>query len=243
MLTPGAIVAKEPERFGITNVRPVEGSDIVRVLQYDEPVTEAAQAEVAQAKAGLNPGTTTVRGWAAPTPRTRSSTTTATARRCAASSPTTGSGTTPTTRPSSSRTAPSWTATTRRSGGVPSDPVRRAGRRPRRPAGGPAPVPPDRRPGVRTQPQQPAFPGSLQRAAHPRRGATPALDRRTDGRRPGLADLHRTAPDPQASTPTPPEPRADPARGALRRCPAPVPCAGALRRCPAPVPCAGALRR
>ncbi|MFG1743169.1 B12-binding domain-containing radical SAM protein [Micromonospora chalcea] len=56
MLTPGAIVAKEPDRFGITNVRPVEGSDIVRMLRYDEPVTEAAQAEVARAKADLNPG-------------------------------------------------------------------------------------------------------------------------------------------------------------------------------------------
>lgn len=56
MLTPGAIVAKEPERFGISNVRPVEGSDIVRVLRYDEPVTEAAHDEVMRAKSTLNPG-------------------------------------------------------------------------------------------------------------------------------------------------------------------------------------------
>jgi hypothetical protein len=56
MLTPGAIVAKEPDRFGITNVRPVEGSEIVRILTFDEPITEAARDEVAAAKANLNPG-------------------------------------------------------------------------------------------------------------------------------------------------------------------------------------------
>ncbi|WP_432842740.1 B12-binding domain-containing radical SAM protein [Dactylosporangium sp. CA-092794] len=50
VLTPGAIVAKRPERFGIANLRPLEGADIARVLQYDEPITEAAAAEVLAAK-------------------------------------------------------------------------------------------------------------------------------------------------------------------------------------------------
>jgi anaerobic magnesium-protoporphyrin IX monomethyl ester cyclase len=56
MLTPGAIVAKAPDRFGIANVRPIEGADIVRMLVFDEPVTEAARDEVAAAKANMNPG-------------------------------------------------------------------------------------------------------------------------------------------------------------------------------------------
>jgi anaerobic magnesium-protoporphyrin IX monomethyl ester cyclase len=56
VLTPGAIVAKEPDRFGITNVRPSPGSDIARVLEFDEPVTAAARDEVAAARVALNPG-------------------------------------------------------------------------------------------------------------------------------------------------------------------------------------------
>jgi hypothetical protein len=50
VLTPGAIVAKQPDRFGITNLRGYDGADIQRVLLYDEPVTQAAAATVAAAK-------------------------------------------------------------------------------------------------------------------------------------------------------------------------------------------------
>jgi hypothetical protein len=52
MLTSGAIVARQPERFGVSNVRPVPGADIERVLQYDEPVSAAAHDEVAAAAGG-----------------------------------------------------------------------------------------------------------------------------------------------------------------------------------------------
>jgi anaerobic magnesium-protoporphyrin IX monomethyl ester cyclase len=54
VLTSGAIVAKDPDRFGLANVRPLEGADIERVLQYDEPVTEAARLPVSLAKAKLD---------------------------------------------------------------------------------------------------------------------------------------------------------------------------------------------
>ncbi|WP_157721866.1 B12-binding domain-containing radical SAM protein [Tumebacillus avium] len=37
VLTPGAIVAKEPSRFDIYNVTPYQGEDIVRQLYYDNP--------------------------------------------------------------------------------------------------------------------------------------------------------------------------------------------------------------
>jgi anaerobic magnesium-protoporphyrin IX monomethyl ester cyclase len=52
-LTSGAIVARQPERFGISNVRPIPGSGIARTLDYDEPVSQHAKAQVATAKAGL----------------------------------------------------------------------------------------------------------------------------------------------------------------------------------------------
>ena len=50
VLTPGAIVAKQPERFGITNLRTREGADIGRELAFDEPITEACAAQVAMAR-------------------------------------------------------------------------------------------------------------------------------------------------------------------------------------------------
>ena len=56
VLTPGAIVAKQPERFGISNLRRPPGGDVAPVLFYDEPVTEAARDEVGEAKQRLNRG-------------------------------------------------------------------------------------------------------------------------------------------------------------------------------------------
>lgn len=56
VLTSGAIVARQPERFGVANIRPLPRSDIARALDYDEPVSQQATAEVASAKAKL--GTT-----------------------------------------------------------------------------------------------------------------------------------------------------------------------------------------
>lgn len=53
VLTPGAIVAKEPERFGVSNIRPKEGADIVRYVDYDEPISQGAQDAVAGAKQSL----------------------------------------------------------------------------------------------------------------------------------------------------------------------------------------------
>ncbi|MET0426105.1 MAG: radical SAM protein, partial [Actinoplanes sp.] len=37
-LTSGSIVARRPADFGVSNIRPLPGSDIQRVLQYDEPI-------------------------------------------------------------------------------------------------------------------------------------------------------------------------------------------------------------
>jgi hypothetical protein len=54
-LTAGAIVAKQPERFGVADVRPLDHSDIARTLRYAEPVTEGARAEVAAAKRAMVP--------------------------------------------------------------------------------------------------------------------------------------------------------------------------------------------
>jgi anaerobic magnesium-protoporphyrin IX monomethyl ester cyclase len=56
VLTPGAIVAKDPARFGISNVRPVEQSGIARTLDYDEPVSQAARDAVSQEKRRLHAG-------------------------------------------------------------------------------------------------------------------------------------------------------------------------------------------
>ncbi|WFE22194.1 radical SAM protein [Solwaraspora sp. WMMD937] len=53
-LTPGAIIAKDPDRFGITNVRSLPESDVVRVLDYDEPISAAARDEVTAAKRQLD---------------------------------------------------------------------------------------------------------------------------------------------------------------------------------------------
>jgi hypothetical protein len=54
VLTSGAIVAKQPERFGVTDVRPLPGSDVRRTLAYTEPISEAARVPVAEAKAGAD---------------------------------------------------------------------------------------------------------------------------------------------------------------------------------------------
>ncbi|GIE91015.1 B12-binding domain-containing radical SAM protein [Actinoplanes regularis] len=51
MLTSGSIVARRPDRFGVTDIRPLPGSDIQRVLLYDEPISEAARAELSVAAA------------------------------------------------------------------------------------------------------------------------------------------------------------------------------------------------
>jgi anaerobic magnesium-protoporphyrin IX monomethyl ester cyclase len=62
-LTPGAIVAKDPDRFGVSDVRPAPGADIARVLHFREPIAFAARAEVAAARAEL-PGNRYDRPWA-----------------------------------------------------------------------------------------------------------------------------------------------------------------------------------
>ncbi|MFC7478886.1 B12-binding domain-containing radical SAM protein [Luedemannella flava] len=54
VLTPGAIVAKQPDRFGISNLRRPPQGDVSPVLFYDEPVTEAAREEIGEAKKRLN---------------------------------------------------------------------------------------------------------------------------------------------------------------------------------------------
>lgn len=46
ILTAGAIVARQPERFGITNVRPHPGDDLVSVLQFDDPVKSPETREL-----------------------------------------------------------------------------------------------------------------------------------------------------------------------------------------------------
>jgi anaerobic magnesium-protoporphyrin IX monomethyl ester cyclase len=56
VLTPGAIVAKDPARFGISNVRPVESSGVARTLRYDEPVTQGAHDAVEREKRRLQSG-------------------------------------------------------------------------------------------------------------------------------------------------------------------------------------------
>ena len=56
VLTPGAIVAKQPERFGITNIRRPPGGDIAPALMYDEPISEAAKDDVTEAKRRLGAG-------------------------------------------------------------------------------------------------------------------------------------------------------------------------------------------
>ncbi|MFD9466392.1 B12-binding domain-containing radical SAM protein [Streptomyces sp. NPDC060027] len=54
-LTPGSIVAKEPDRFGIKNLRPRAGDDIHRELDYDDPAGHGnEQPELAKARQTLN---------------------------------------------------------------------------------------------------------------------------------------------------------------------------------------------
>jgi anaerobic magnesium-protoporphyrin IX monomethyl ester cyclase len=61
-LTSGAIVARRPDRFGISNIRPMPGSDIARELYFDEPITAQARQQVAMAKVSLG-GTYHQRPW------------------------------------------------------------------------------------------------------------------------------------------------------------------------------------
>jgi anaerobic magnesium-protoporphyrin IX monomethyl ester cyclase len=56
VLTPGSIVAREPERFGIANLRPQPGEGVARSLAYDEPVTEAAREAVRRENRRIQPG-------------------------------------------------------------------------------------------------------------------------------------------------------------------------------------------
>jgi anaerobic magnesium-protoporphyrin IX monomethyl ester cyclase len=56
VLTPGAIVAKEPARFGVANMRPSVSEGIARSLHYDEPVSAAARPLVDQEKRRLVAG-------------------------------------------------------------------------------------------------------------------------------------------------------------------------------------------
>jgi hypothetical protein len=55
VLTSGAIVAKQPARFGIDNVRPIPDADIHRVLLYDDPAAAGVdRQQLEQAKAALD---------------------------------------------------------------------------------------------------------------------------------------------------------------------------------------------
>jgi anaerobic magnesium-protoporphyrin IX monomethyl ester cyclase len=62
VLTPGAIVAREPDRFGISNVRPDPSEGVARHMLYDEPITAAAREAVAREKRRLRT-TRTNRPW------------------------------------------------------------------------------------------------------------------------------------------------------------------------------------
>ena len=63
VLTSGAIVARQPDRFGVSNIRPFPGSDIARALAYDEPISLQARKEVAVAKARIGGTTYHRRPW------------------------------------------------------------------------------------------------------------------------------------------------------------------------------------
>jgi radical SAM superfamily enzyme YgiQ (UPF0313 family) len=56
VLTPGAIVAKDPARFGISNVRPDKSEGVARALDYDEPISAAARDAVKREKRRLRSG-------------------------------------------------------------------------------------------------------------------------------------------------------------------------------------------
>jgi hypothetical protein len=62
-LTPGAIVAKQPERFGISNLRSYDESDIVTHLRFDEPISQSTAEEVARARRKILPGGHFARPW------------------------------------------------------------------------------------------------------------------------------------------------------------------------------------
>jgi anaerobic magnesium-protoporphyrin IX monomethyl ester cyclase len=50
LLTAGSIVAKDPARFGISNVRPETNEGVARSLDYDEPVSQAAREAIKREK-------------------------------------------------------------------------------------------------------------------------------------------------------------------------------------------------
>lgn len=50
-LTPGAIVAKNPERFGITNVKPFDNDDIPRYLHFEDPNVHMTPEQLKELKA------------------------------------------------------------------------------------------------------------------------------------------------------------------------------------------------
>lgn len=84
VLTPGAIVARDPARFGVSNLRTAPGRDIRRALRHDPPnrLTDREAQELAAAKAGIRVSDFD-RPWlgGVDTPRIRTSTTTATVPR------------------------------------------------------------------------------------------------------------------------------------------------------------------
>lgn len=56
VLTPGAIVAKDPARFGISDVRPVGDGGVARSLRYSEPISQGAHDAVEREKRRLESG-------------------------------------------------------------------------------------------------------------------------------------------------------------------------------------------
>jgi anaerobic magnesium-protoporphyrin IX monomethyl ester cyclase len=62
-LTSGAIVAKRPEMFGVSNIRPMPNSDIARTLLFDEPISDAAHQDVARQKQRIVAGGHYDRPW------------------------------------------------------------------------------------------------------------------------------------------------------------------------------------
>ncbi|WP_408650971.1 B12-binding domain-containing radical SAM protein [Jatrophihabitans sp.] len=62
-LTSGAIVAKQPGRFGVSNIRAIPGSDIARMLLFDEPISQEARPEAAKEKRRIAPGGHYERPW------------------------------------------------------------------------------------------------------------------------------------------------------------------------------------
>lgn len=50
LLTSGSIVAKDPARFGISNVQPEPNEGVARSLDYDEPISQAAREAIKREK-------------------------------------------------------------------------------------------------------------------------------------------------------------------------------------------------